>query len=913
MTIKSNRYLPYAASFLLPFGLMFLAYAFLRIAPFGDQTLLIADAQEMYVSDLAYLKRLLLGQEDLFYTFEIAFGMPHIGQLTYMLNPSNLIVLFFDLENFPTMYSFLTAINFSVCGLTMFIFLSSSYGKSASNLIFSTIYALIGFNVANCFNYNFFVDVELLPLMALGIVHIINGRAPWLYLVTLSLAIFSSFYFGFFLCVASVVLFLMFYIEKNENDPLKKKLIWFRYTSSSIIAGLLPAVLWVPALLSFFGGRAEQNSFADFKISETMSFAEAIAKLFTGANGPLEIIDGKPNIYCGTLVVFLVIFFFIDKRNPLRLKVIRAVPLAFYFTTFYIQALSMVMNGLTKTNWFNFRYSFVFSFLLILIAFEQFQNIRLPAREDFKRACFVFTGMVLLAFSQKFNFIEGGNLVFDLAILTICLAAIWMTWDNEKKSPYKLLIARVLLLCSVQCMLNFAICTKQLKPMSITQENFRKEVASGMEFKRVISGQKDGFVRAVEDPMPKRKLLASRIYGYNGANYFGSAQQTFVLDGFGKLGMNWWRNRLWYPRGMPESFDSLLGIKFVLSEQDLSQSKGYTKVSQIGERSVYRNDNALPIAFIAPESIKSVKLGRNVFENHNNIWKALTGQDKDVFIEEQNITFQIHANHDGLVLGSKQAKEEYERFLSKKKETKTGSEAQSSASTDSVEEQSKTETPKSIVNSGYYIECSFVANHRGNVYSHLVMEDPFGGTVNRETTDGVRYIGKVVKGQRIVDYIQIKNNITRDELTDVLAQYRVAYSDDLVLSSYRLMIKSLNFRDENSGRRLSGEVSSDGNSRLFFSIPYSSGWTLLIDGKKCDVEKTGGLFISAQIPRERHVYELVYCPVGIKEGIIISSISFVSLLFAIVYRLYWFVKSRRRVSPVAMPNTRSSASQGPQG
>ena len=55
----------YVASFLLPFCLMFVAYAALKIVPFGDHTLLIADAQEMYVSDLAYLKRLLQGKESL--------------------------------------------------------------------------------------------------------------------------------------------------------------------------------------------------------------------------------------------------------------------------------------------------------------------------------------------------------------------------------------------------------------------------------------------------------------------------------------------------------------------------------------------------------------------------------------------------------------------------------------------------------------------------------------------------------------------------------------------------------------------------------------------------------------------------------------------------------------------------------
>lgn len=886
MNIKLNRFLPYAASFLLPFGLVFIAYAFLRIAPFGDQTLLIADAQEMYISDLAYLKRFLLGQEGLFYTFEIAFGMPHIGQLTYMLNPSNFIVLFFELENFPTMYSLLTAINFSVCGLTMFILLSSVYGRSASNLIFSTIYALIGFNVANCFNYNFFVDVELLPLMTLGIVRIINGRAPWLYLVTLTFAIFSSFYFGFFLCVASVVLFLMFYFEKDESNPLKKKEIWFKYTASSIVAGLLPAFLWVPAFLSFLGGRAEQNSFSDFKLSETMSFAEAIAKLFTGANGPLEIIDGKPNIYCGTLVVFLVIFFFIDKRNPLRLKIIRAVPLVFYFTTFYVQALSMVMNGMTKTNWFNFRYSFVFSFLLIFIAFEQFKRIREPAKEDFKRACFVFAGMVLLAFSQKFNFIVGGNLVYDLLLFSICLAAILMTWGNETKSPYKLLIVRLLVLCSLQCVLNFTVCTKQLMPMSITQESYRKDVATGLKFKRTISGQRDGFVRAVEDPMPKRKLLASRIHGYNGTNYFGSAEQTFVYDGFGKLGMNWWRNRLWYPRGIPESFDSLLGIKYISSHSDLVKSKGYEKLYQIGKNSIYMNNNALPIAMIASDSIVRVRLMDNVFENHNNIWKSLTGGDKDVFIEEKNIFFRVNANHNGLNLNSKQIKEEHGLDRVRKENIRIDSGSESTALSREEINRDKYETIQLIVNNGRYIECTFVANHSGNIYSQVSMKDSIGGNVDRETTDAIRYLGRFRKGDRVTDYISIKNNANRDEIIKLCEGYRSAYVDENILSSYVAEVKSKSGTVElKNGRELTGSVLAEKKAELLFMIPYNSGWRIRIDGKDAKPHKSADLFISTNLEEGKHVFSLVYYPVGMKFGLMLSLSSLILLVILMAEKI----------------------------
>ena len=876
MNTKAKTALLYAASFFLPFVLMFVAYAALHIAPFGNETLLIADAQEMYVSDLAFLKRFLQGEENLLYTFEIGFGMPHLGQLTYMLNPSNLIVVFFDLEHFPEMYSLLTAINFSVCGLTMFIFLSSVYGRSASNLIFSTIYAFIGFNVANCFNYNFFVDVELLPLVALGLKNIVNGKAPWLYLFTLAFSIFSSFYFGFFLCVASVVLFLMFLAERNEKDPTVRKVIWFRYSSASVIAGLLPAFLWVPALLSFFGGRAEQNGLSDFSVAETMSFAEAFAKLFTGANGPLEVMNGKPNIFCGTFVVFLVIFFFVDRKNTVRQKLIRGLPLIFYFTTFYVQALSMVMNGLIKTNWFNFRYSFVFSFLLILIAYEQFRKLKVPAVEEFKRTCLIFATLVVVTFSQKFSFIEGGNVVYDVVILSICLTAVWLTWSTESQSAKKLLIPRILVLCSIQCVLNFTVCTKQLKVMSITKEDYLQETSIGKEFSRKVKSNDDTLYRSIVDPTHNKKKLAPRLYGYNGSNYFGSAEQTFVFEGFGKLGMNWWRNRMWYPEGMPAPFDSLLGVKFILSALNLQEIKGYIPEGRIDKFVLYRNTDALPIAIPATEKITSLKLGKNIFENHNNIWKAITGNEKNIFTEEVDIDFVVHTGHDGVSLTSAEARQHQKLISERNEKTKSTKQESTIVKSDKLPDR---ETPESIVDTGSYIECRFVAKHDGNVYSHVERPDEVGGSVDKESVDTLRYLGKVKKGDVVKDYIAVNEKITRDKINSICADYRVANERSDVLALYSKEIRTnWDVTTRISDHHLKLKVHSENQGRLFFVIPFDAGWRLITDGQEDKLEKTADLFMSSKLFPGVHEVDLEFNPKGYDVGFLVSGIGLILLL-----------------------------------
>ena len=116
-----------------------------------------------------------------------------------------------------------------------------------------------------------------------------------------------------------------------------------------------------------------QTSILDYTMAENMSIGEFFSKFFIGANNTSELVDGKANIFCGSLVLFLVIAFFIDRSNTKRKKLIYGIPLFFYFLTFYIRALSMIVQGFSTTNWLvNFRYSYVFSFLMILIAFEEF-------------------------------------------------------------------------------------------------------------------------------------------------------------------------------------------------------------------------------------------------------------------------------------------------------------------------------------------------------------------------------------------------------------------------------------------------------------------------------------------------------------------------------------------------------------
>ena len=244
----------------------------------------------------------------------------------------------------------------------MYLLLADIYGHKRSNLIFSTAYALNGFLVANVFQVIFFTGVHVLPLVVLGLRKLLQEKNPALYILTLAYVLVTSYYIGFMICVASVLLFVLYLWLYKDSVAGQKKTLFIRYALASLCGGLLAATVWLPALLGISGGRLNQTQITDFSFMENMPLLEVGAKLFTGANNRDELINGLPNIYIGILPLALVVLYFLNKEINRRRKTAAGFALGFYLLSFYIVAFNMLMHGGTTTNWFNYRYSFIISF-----------------------------------------------------------------------------------------------------------------------------------------------------------------------------------------------------------------------------------------------------------------------------------------------------------------------------------------------------------------------------------------------------------------------------------------------------------------------------------------------------------------------------------------------------------------------
>jgi len=99
-------------------------------------------------------------------------------------------------------------------------------------------------------------------------------------------------------------------------------------------------------------------------------------------------------------------------------------------------------------------------------------------------------------------------------------------------------------------------------------------------------------------------------------------------------------------------------------------------------------------------------------------------------------------------------------------------------------------------------------------------------------------------------------------------------------------------------KRIAGEIVSEKDGVLFFSIPYNSGWQLYIDGKRTPTIKVDMGFLGAEVGKGGHYFELVYHQPYLSIGIGITIISIATLLLCMWMKIVFITRKLSRNSRV---------------
>ena len=86
----------YFKTFLLTFIILLIILLIIGIYPFGDKTLIVSDLRDQYLPFINYLKSILNGNNNIFYTFSGSLGENFFTMSAYyLMSIFNIFTLFF--------------------------------------------------------------------------------------------------------------------------------------------------------------------------------------------------------------------------------------------------------------------------------------------------------------------------------------------------------------------------------------------------------------------------------------------------------------------------------------------------------------------------------------------------------------------------------------------------------------------------------------------------------------------------------------------------------------------------------------------------------------------------------------------------------------------------------------------------
>lgn len=841
---KSKEVVYLFLSFALPFICLSFTYYLLGMYPFGNNSLLTIDLNDQYLSFFSYFKDILHGEANMIYSFSKGMGGEMIGlSAYYLLSPFNLLFFFATLETLPIFVLLITLLKISAAGLSMY-FLLKQKNHRVTALILSFCYSLTGYNIVYQQNIMWLDGVILLPLVIFGIEKIFYCETFMTYTLFLSIAIIVNYYVGFMLCLFSVIYFLIRSIEL-KNDEKNMVRIILSFFSGSLLAGGISALVTVPTLYSFRGGSAGFD-FKELDFVFNLKLSDFFTKFYIGTHNFEQLKWGSPNIYTSLFVFVLVILFFLSKKILIRKKVVAAMTMFFLFLSFSISGINLFWHGLNVPNWYPYRYSFIFSFVLILIASNMLNSIVMGIKAikyiESLISVTIFIIISIIIWNEDYSHLNNTMIFLSVAFVAIYCLIVTILTKHRKHLVFFFLFGLIFFEVSIN---NYLTLVEIDYDSYITYQDFiqqNKQIFTQLTNKNQFYRIEKTYHYSQNDPL---------LFNYNGLSHYSTTSKENEKTFLGKIGYD--NQEIWamYSEGSTIPADSLLGIKYILTDD---RNLDYYKLKSIEQDiSVYENPYAFSLGFAVSDSVYESIVYENPIDYQTKLFQQLSlGEpiferipEHDIRAELSNVDFQFVKN---LYRFGKINTEE-----------------------------------KGTIN--FYIKN--IDNKLINFYFDIIHFDDANIYVDDQ------FIGKDFnKFSHTINVAKSNNDevkITIELLTDQLRFLDAHFyfqNDEKFLESIQELNKDIFDIENMSDNFISGEVTgSEEKDVLLLTIPYDSSWKVKINGEETETQPAFDALLSTNIPTGKNEIELYYEPKGMKSGIFISVISLL-VCGAVKYRKY---------------------------
>ncbi len=956
-----------AMAFLMPFVAILVLMMFVEAIPFGDHSLLYSDCWHQYFPFFKAFRKALLSGESLLYSWDVGMGMDYLGLISYYLaSPLNLLSVLLPESWVLPYFSFLMPIKLSLASLFFAIFLKKMFGKNDISIaIFGSFYGLCAWALGYQWNIMWLDTFAVLPLVVLGMVCLLRDRKFILYTVTLALSILMNYYIGFFTCIFILLAFICYQITCCKS--IKRFFLDLgNIALFSVLAIGLTAILSLPTLAALGNTYSSVNTFPEgFSLNivayeqctvareawEAFEAAkeagepaislwfDALGKSFmpilsgmgqvagnlTGGNVP-SFKEGLPNIYCGVTTLILSFLFLMAKNIKLREKLCCIGLLVFFILSFIIRQLDYIWHGFHFTNMIPYRFSFLFSFVMLYMAYRAYMVRRrfkpfhlilaaLLAVEVFLLSnlaakvpdAWNALGEIVAQLGQVISHAVSGNqdacqsaltslqslydthgdvyvfLVYNSIFLLLTIVILLYPYLHKGPSDEATIQERKEIVALRKNRRNFStalLCLVMVLELVMNVVNFGVNFTythianypQGTEYTesmiRYMKEREEGknlFYRT--EATHEQTLNDGALNEYYGISTFTSSANVKVTEFMCAMGFaaqnNW--NRYCFEEGSPVS-NLFLNLKYMLERQGkLEENPYFDSVHHYDNVYLLENNAYLPLGFLAESTLGEVELREGAshgFSNQNTMFTAATGIEDEVWFITPEEWLSITG--EGVNITAQHAMGYCAYNLGNSSGTLTY--------TYEIEED------------GFFcIEANMYARNSFHVY--LNGEYLFSDTI---TLPQIYAISQVRRG----DIIEIRASCAANENSSMTIRGALL-REDIFRAGHEILNTSTLELTEFSTAKVAGNITCGRDGLLYTSIPEDGNWQAYVDGKRADRVLIAGAMIGVQLDEGEHEIEFRYENKAYTYGALISLFC-LFVFFGLIYlqnRLWWNEKA----------------------
>ena len=859
MKIAKNPYSYLAFAFILPVMIMYLIYLSMEIHPFGDGSVLVLDLNGQYVYFFEALRNWVHGDTSILYSFSRALGGEFMGIFAYYIaSPLSYIVCLFPKDKMLEALLCLFLLKTGGCGLTFGIYLHKTSEKpnKLSVICFSVLYALSAYCIVQQHNTMWIDCVMWLPLVALGMEKLIKDKKIKMFTFFLALSIFSNFYIGYMVCIFVAAYFFYYYFAtpKEKINPTAEKCHFIRALTRTVLySALACGMAMLIILTAYYSLGFGKNNFSNpnFSPVSRFDFIDLITKFFPGSYDTVRP-EGWPFVYCGVITLFLVPVYFLSKKFSAREKIASGIFILFFILSFSLSTADLVWHGFQRPNWLNYRYSFMLCFFLLVLAHKAFSEI-----EKIKSGTFVAIAGILTAFLiliQKFDYenmkdFEG----IWLSLFFVGLTLIFLCLMKKRELKENVAVILMIFICLE------AFCNGLSNCLALNDDVYYSKYSSYNNFLRgirpiveTVQENDTSFYRMEKTKHRKTNdNMALEIRGLSNSTSTLNAETIKFIARMGYASKSHWSK---YLGGTPVN-DSLLGIKYIISEDDWSRY--YEEAYSDGDKyTAYLNPYALSIAYGVDSGLNDFDIGEGdtPYERLNGLMSALIGEDVQVFVPVKASDYSYYNMNESYIAGHY-------------KYTPVDSSGEAIL-------YYYFDIPKSDVEYYFYLPSEYPREVKLKV-DGVSFDTFYGNETNRIVTVGTSH--------NAGDTMRLALTVAQNEIyvkTDACCLY---YLDMDVFKEAISKLAETQFEiTEHTERDLKGSIDTKKNGQtILTTIPYDEGWNIYLDGKKIDYYKTLDALIAFDIAGAgEHTLEMKYMPKCFVLGLTCTLIC--NLIFALL-------------------------------